>query len=106
MPLIPSVLNERPPTPDPFWDEAIRFLTREREENNYTPPPEGHPPGVWGPFDPWTGEHLMPGGPGIPELVWPGPPSPGCEDTPMDWVLMEGWGQPNDDRLLYMTGDE
>lgn len=87
----------RPATPNSFLDEAVRFLDRRFEDE--------HSAGIWGPFDPWTGAHLF-GPDGIPEIVWPGPPSPGLSPTPMDEIMMWGWGQADEDQLLYSTGDE
>lgn len=91
----PTLTLGRSPTPDPFPDYAIRFL-----RNNLF--------GMFGPF-PYNEEtraHSEHGYEDIPELVWPGPPSPGLEPTPFDQVLMDSWGEPNGDRLLYMSGDE
>ena len=106
MSLIPTVLLGRPATPDPFWDATLRSLAEENEMISQNSAAGGNwRYGIHGPFDPVTGAHEGDGS-GIPEIVWPGPPSPGLEPTPMDYVLMEGWGEPNGDRLLYMTGDE
>ncbi|KAF8594098.1 hypothetical protein BDV93DRAFT_565795 [Ceratobasidium sp. AG-I] len=106
MSLIPAVTLARPPTPDPFWDVAIRFLGGDDSSlpQNNGSGGDGYY-NIYGPFNPITGQHDGDGH-GIPEIVWPGPPSPGFGPTPMDHVLISGWGQPNGDRLLYMTGDE
>ena len=94
MSLIPNLTLGRPPTPEPFPDYAICFLRNWRY-------------GIGGPFpyDPVTRAHIG-SSDYIPELVWPGPPSPGLEPTPLDQAFVDSWGEPNGDRLLYMSGDE
>lgn len=96
----PQQAPQRPATPFTFWDEAVRrFQQRFHDEEI--------PSGGWGSFEPWTGQHLVSNPQDIPEIVRPGPPSPGLSPTPMDEVLLAAeWGQANQDRMLYMSGDE
>ncbi|KAF8601856.1 hypothetical protein BDV93DRAFT_509706 [Ceratobasidium sp. AG-I] len=66
------------------------FISAEQRANIAETTPAGgnwrH--GIHGHFHPINGEHEG-NGQGIPEIIWPGPPSPGLEPTPMDHVIME-----------------
>lgn len=96
MSLIPTEQSTRPSTPDPFWDVTTRFLYEENARFAENMGNWDH--GIHAPFHPTTYAHLRDSWT-VPEITWPGPPSPGLEHTPFDTVLRLGWGGHEEDHM-------
>ncbi|KAG9091641.1 hypothetical protein FRC07_011812 [Ceratobasidium sp. 392] len=91
------------PTPEPWWDYAVREygnIQKEAQEIDRETQRNVHP----------SRRGQVPEEPGTPpnlgrgysvELGWPRPPSPGLPILPLDLALMNGYGEPDGDRLLY-----
>lgn len=94
-----SATSSRASTPDPFWDVTTRFLYEENARFAENLPAGGDWRfGIHAPFNPTTYAHERDSWT-VPEITWPGPPSPGLQHTPFDNVLMFGWGAPEGDDL-------